>query len=107
VGEDKVCTSIVVAAELRYGCVRRASPELTRRVEAILSELPVRPLDQPADRRYAVLRAGLEADGETIGQNDLLIAAHALALGATMVTANVREFRRVAGLTVENWVENG
>lgn len=104
VGEDAAWTSVIVAAELRYGAARRGSPELTARVEAILAELSVLPLDRPADRRYGEIRADLELKGTPIGQNDLLIAAHALALGATVATANVHEFGRVDGLSVQNWL---
>ncbi len=101
---DSVCISIIVAAELRYGCARKGSPQLLRRVDEFLAEVPVLPFDLPADARYGSLRAELEAAGLPIGPNDLLIAAHAQALGATMVTANLAEFRRVRGLTVENWI---
>jgi tRNA(fMet)-specific endonuclease VapC len=101
---DSVCVSIIVAAELRYGCARKGSPQLLRRVEAFLSEVPVLPFDVPADNAYGGIRAELEAAGRPIGSNDLLIAAHASALGATMVTANVGEFQRVRGLSVENWI---
>lgn len=104
VGEDAVFTSIIVAAELRYGAAKRGSRTLTDRIEALLSELRVVALDTPADERYGAVRSDLEAQGMTIGHNDLLIAAHGLALGATVVTANVREFRRVDGLAVENWL---
>jgi tRNA(fMet)-specific endonuclease VapC len=58
----------------------------------------------PADAEYGGIRAELEATGQSIGPNDLLITAHAQALGATIVTADVAEFRRVRGLTVENWI---
>ncbi len=106
VGEDAVFTSIIVAAELRYGAAKKGSPALTDRIDALLSELRVLALDAPTDRRYGSVRAGLEAKGLTIGHNDLLIAAHGLALGATVVTANVREFQRVDGLAVENWLSD-
>jgi tRNA(fMet)-specific endonuclease VapC len=101
---EQVCVSIIVAAELRYGCARKASPQLRRRVEAFLAEVPVLPFDIPADDAYGDIRARLEAAGRPIGSNDLLIAAHARALAATVVTANVSEFRRVPGLSVENWL---
>lgn len=102
---DAVCVSVIVAAELRYGCAKKGSPRLLRRVEEFLSEVPVLPFDVPADGEYGSIRAELEAAGRPIGSNDLLIAAHAHALGATLVTANVGEYRRVRGLTVENWLE--
>ena len=104
VGGDAVCTSIIVAAELRYGCAKAGSQRLTRAVEAVLDEIAILPFEPPADAVYGSLRAALEAQGQPIGGNDLLIAAHALAMGATLVTANVGEFGRVRGLLVENWL---
>lgn len=104
VGQDNVATSIIVAAELRFGAERRSSARLTRQIELVLSTLPTLPLGEDADRHYARVRTDLERRGLPIGSNDLLIAAHALALGATLVTDNVREFARVEGLAVENWL---
>ena len=104
VGAKAVCTSIVVASELRYGCARKGSPKLLARVEELLRVIPVLPLDMPADADYGRIRAELETVGQPIGANDLLIAAHALALGMTLVTDNTREFGRVRGLKVENWL---
>ena len=106
VGEDAVCTSIVVAAELRYGAAKKASAKLSQRVEALLADVAVLPLEPRADTEYGIIRAELETAGHPIGGNDLLIAAHARTLGATLVTANTREFQRVRGLAVENWLEN-
>ena len=100
-----VSVSIIVAAELRYGAAKKGSPRLSRRVEEILSELPILPFEVPCEREYGSLRAMLEAAGQPIGSNDLLIAAHALTLGLTLVTANVGEFQRVPRLVVENWLE--
>lgn len=104
VGEDSVCTSIIVAAELRYGCARSASRRLIEAVGELLSEIDILPFDVPADAAYGMIRAALEASGKPIGGNDLLIAAHAQAVAATIVTANESEFRRVSGLKVENWL---
>lgn len=104
-GESNVCTSIVVAAELRYGARRRNSRRSTRNVEAILGSIEVLPLEEPADHAYAALRASLEKRGVVIGPNDMLIAAQALSLDHTVVTANNREFSRVPRLRVENWLE--
>jgi tRNA(fMet)-specific endonuclease VapC len=104
VGESSICTSIIVAAELRYGCAKSGSTRLRKAVEDLLGEISVLPFEAPADAEYGALRAALEAGGTPIGSNDLLIAAHARATGATIVTANVDEFRRVPGLTVENWL---
>ena len=101
--KDRLCTSIVVASELRYGCAKKGSPELLRRVEEILDEIGVIALDVPADAEYGNIRSELEAAGQPIGSNDLLIAAHACSLNLTLVTANVREFSRIPGLEVENW----
>ncbi len=105
VGESNVCTSLVVAAELRYGASKRNSRQLTDRVNAILSAIDVLPLEEPADQAYGELRAALESRGEMIGPNDMLIAAHAIALDKIVVTANQGEFSRVPGLRVENWIE--
>jgi tRNA(fMet)-specific endonuclease VapC len=101
---ESVCVSVIVAAELRYGCAKKGSPRLLRRVEELLAEVPVLPFDVPADSDYGGIRAELEKAGRPIGSNDLLIAAHARALAATVVTANVDKFRRVRGLNVENWL---
>ena len=104
VGEDNVCTSIIVAAELRYGCARSGSRRLIEAVEELLSEIDILPFDVPADAMYGMIRSALEASGTPIGGNDLLIAAHAQAIAATIVTANEGEFKRVRGLKVENWL---
>jgi tRNA(fMet)-specific endonuclease VapC len=104
VGENNVFTSIIVAAELRYGCAKNGSERLLKAVEDLLGEIDVLPLDVPTDAEYGELRAELEAAGKPIGGNDLLIAAHARAAGATIVTANTDEFKRVRGLKVENWL---
>jgi tRNA(fMet)-specific endonuclease VapC len=104
VGEDNVCTSIIVAAELRYGCARSGSRRLIEAVEELLSEIDILPFDVPADAAYGMIRTALEASGKPIGGNDLLIAAHAQAIAAIIVTANEGEFKRVRGLKVENWL---
>ena len=103
-GEGDICTSIVVAGELRYGCAQKGSPALLKRAEALLAEIPVLAIEAPVDAEYGGIRAELEAAGRPIGHNDLWIAAHAYTLGATIVTDNEREFRRIRGLQVENWL---
>lgn len=103
-GEDAVATSIVVAAELRYGAAKKGSTRLTAQVDAILGALEVIALEAPADAAYGAARVALEAKGQPIGGNDLLIAAQALSLNLVLVTDNTREFRRVAGLKLENWL---
>lgn len=104
VGEDTVCTSIVVASELRYGATKSGSKKLRERVDLLLSALEILPLEAPVDRHYAEVRHHLTRKGTSIGPNDLLIAAHALAAGLTIVTANVGEFSRVPGLAVDDWL---
>lgn len=105
VGESRLATSVIVAAELRYGATKRNSSRLSRQLEEILEVLPVLALEAPADRFYGMLRARLERAGELIGPNDLLIAAHALALDCVLVTDNEREFVRVPNLRMENWLK--
>ncbi len=104
VGEDNICTSIIVAAELRYGCARSESKRLLTAVEELLAEIEILPFDAPAEAEYGDIRTELETAGKPIGGNDLLIAAHARATEAIMVTANSNEFKRVRDLKVENWL---
>ena len=104
-GEETVCTSIIVAAELRYGAIKSNSAKLAERVDLILSALEILPLEIPADHQYASLRHHLTRRGTPIGPNDLLIAAHALVNDLTVITANVGEFSRVQGLKVANWLQ--
>jgi len=104
VGEANICTSIIVAAELRYAAARKASPRLSAQLEAILSAIEVLAFEPPADVAYGALRADLEMRGRPIGANDMLIAAQALALGHTLVTDNTREFERVPELVLDNWL---
>jgi len=104
-GEDTICTSIVVAAELRFGAAQSGSEKLADRVDLVLSALDILPLESPADRHYGEIRQHLTRQGAPIGSNDLLIAAHARALNLTVVTANTREFLRVPDLRVDNWLD--
>lgn len=104
VGEEAVCTSIVVACELRYGAAKKGSPVLSTRVDQLLSAIAVLSVDAGVDAAYGDIRAALEKAGTPIGANDNLIAAHAVAAGLTLVTDNVGEFSRVPGLIVENWL---
>lgn len=106
VGEANVCTSIVVAAELRYGAAKRKSARLARRLDVILTAMDIVAFESPMDRVYADVRNALEQRGRPIGGNDLIIAAQALALDAILVTDNVKEFEQVPGLKVENWVRS-
>ena len=106
IGEDQICTSIIVAAELRYGATKRASARLSPQLEAVLSAIPVLPFESPAEVVYGTLRTELETRGRPIGANDMLIAAQTLALGHTLVTDNTKEFSYVRGLSLENWLRD-
>lgn len=101
---DVVVTSVIVASELRFGAAKRPTATFGQRIEAIFDEIEALPFAAPADKIYGMIRAGLEQSGTPIGAIDLLIAAHALALDATLVTDNEREFARIQGLKVENWL---
>jgi tRNA(fMet)-specific endonuclease VapC len=102
--DEQLCTSIIVAAELRYGAAKKNSASLTARIAEMLAGLEVVALDTPTDAAYARLRVELERIGNPVGPHDLLIAAQALSLDMVIVTANEREFSRVPGLKVENWM---
>lgn len=104
VGEAQVSTSIIVAAELRYGATKKGSPRLSAQLEAVLGALEVLPFEVPADAAYGLLRTRLEQAGRPIGANDLLIAAQALSLSYTIITDNEREFAHVEDLRRENWL---
>lgn len=104
VGEAQVCTSIIVAAELRYGATKKGSLRLAAQLEMVLGALEVLALEPPSDAVYGSLRTNLERAGMPIGGNDLLIAAQALALGFTLITDNEREFARVPNLSCQNWL---
>lgn len=102
---EALCTSIVAAAELRFGAARKNSERLSRKVEEMLRSVEILPLEPDADRHYARLRVEMEKSGNVIGANDMLIAAHAVSIGCVLVTDNVREFGRVPGLRIENWLK--
>jgi tRNA(fMet)-specific endonuclease VapC len=104
IGARRLCTSIVVAGELRFGAAKVDSPRLEREVEGILARIAVLPIEPPTDSVYARIRADLQKRGRLIGPNDLWIAAHALALDLTLITANTGEFSRIEGLRIENWL---
>jgi len=95
--------SAVVEGELRYGIAKGAARQIERRVDALLTLINVVGLDSATAKRYGLLRAHLVSQGTPIGMNDVWIAAHALELGLTLVTDNIREFARVPGLVVDNW----
>ena len=101
---EDLCLSSVVAAELRYGADRSARRRTNHaRIDALLDEIECLDFDLRAAATYGRVRAQLEMAGTPIGPNDMLIAAHALSRGLSVVTDNVAEFARVKGLKVENW----
>ncbi len=104
VGEDKICASIIVACESRFGARKKNSPKLIEKLEVILDSIEILPFIHPIEEYYAEIRTYLEQQGTPIGGNDLLIAAHAISLNLTVITNNVREFSRVPNLKVENWL---
>lgn len=107
VGENRLCVSAIVASEARYGVRKRGSIKLGNRVEAVLSRIAIIPYDADASLSYATVRLELERLGTPISANDLLIAAHALSKNLALVTSNTKEFRRVKGLEIEDWTEQG
>lgn len=106
IGQANVCTIIIVAVELRFGVAKKRSPRLAQRVDELLATIEVLPFEEPADTIYGVIRVRLEKKGRPIGGNDLFIAAHAIALGCTLVSDNEREFSQVPGLRIENWLRH-
>lgn len=104
-GYDRVCTSLIVAAELRFGALKRGSSALTKKVNDLLTALPILPVEAGVDATYARIRLALERAGTPIGPNDLLIAAQTLDQELILITDNLNEFRRVPDLQVENWLD--
>ena len=103
-GPSDLCLSSIVVAELRYGADKSAHPQRNHALLDVLTgEIPCCDFDAGAATAYGKIRANLEKKGRTVGPNDMLIAAHSLSLGRVLVSDNVREFRRVRGLKVENW----
>ncbi|TLY66265.1 MAG: type II toxin-antitoxin system VapC family toxin [Gammaproteobacteria bacterium] len=100
---SELCVSVVTAAELRFGAEKAARPELARLVEAYLARLAILDWTDAVTFHYARIRAALERAGKPIGNLDLMIASHAVAEEATVVTNNVRHFASVPGLKVEEW----
>jgi len=104
VGEQHIFLSVIVAAELRFGLTRRPSATFRIRLEELLEQFRVLAVETPTDRVYATLRAQLEMSGTPISANDMFIAAHAIKLGHTLVTDNIREFSRIEAIRLENWI---
>ena len=99
--------SSVTVAELAFGVAKSGSARNQRALEQFLEPLEIADFDRSAALVYGRLRAALEASGTPIGPLDTQIAAHALALGVTLVSNNQREFSRVPGLRLEDWVGQG
>jgi tRNA(fMet)-specific endonuclease VapC len=98
-----VCISVIVQCEILFGLRRRTHPRWLTHYELLLDSVTVMPVEPGVAAHYAKLRTELEDAGTPIGSNDTLIAAHALAIGAVLVSAD-SDFRRVPGLRVENWL---
>ena len=104
-GKNDLCISAIAMAELEF-CVSNSSRINSNRdnLYRFISGFEIMPFDSNAAREYGDIRADLKRKGQMIGSNDMLIAAHAKSLGLTLVTNNIREFSRVDGLKVENWL---
>jgi tRNA(fMet)-specific endonuclease VapC len=96
--------SVITHGELIYGVEKsRLREQAARQLTELIGLLPVLPLPLQAGESYGAIRAALEVRGETIGNNDLWIAAHAQAARLVLVTNNESEFRRIRGLKIQNW----
>ena len=101
---EDLCISAITMAELEYGVCKSTLPDQNRQaLLMLLSRIRIVPFDENAAREYGMIRDDLTKKGTPIGANDLLIAAHARAVGVTLITNNVREFERVENLSIENW----
>jgi len=98
-----IALSSIVVSELLYGATKKDSPKLMRIVSAFIDNFIIYDYSKTSAQSYANIRTNLEKKGEIIGANDLLIASHALSLGAVLVTNNTREFKRVEKLILEDW----
>jgi tRNA(fMet)-specific endonuclease VapC len=98
-----LCISAITLAELRYGAERKGSKRLHGLIDTFTSAVEVASFDETAAAEFGRLASVLAERGTPIGEFDVLIAAHAVALRCTLVTNNVRHFSKVPGLSVENW----
>jgi len=104
-GINAVCMSAIAVSEIRFGLAKKRSEAFADRVEAALSRIALLDYGDDATFAYAAIRNDLQNRGTSIGTTDLFIAAHAKSLNLTLVTNNIREFSRVDGLKVENWLD--
>ena len=100
----QLAVSSITASELAFGVEKSGSERNKQALKKFLSPLEILPYDEQAVWHYAQLRHDLQSKGQTIGSLDMLIAAHALALDVVLVTNNTKEFERIEGLKLENWV---
>ncbi len=100
---SQVALSVITEMEIRYGLARNPKLRIADLIEEFLEGITILPLDSGVAGTYALVRAQLESKGKSIGPLDLMIGAHALSLDATLVTNNVKEFRRIRGLRVQDW----
>lgn len=101
---SQICVSALTAAELRLGANLRQSRRIESAIDVFLADIEVVPFDAECSRHFGVVAAELRRQGVPIGEFDTLIAAHALALDATLVTNNLKHFSRVRGLRAESWI---
>ena len=101
---NQITISSISAAELAFGVQKSGSRRNHQALEKFLAPLDVLPFSQQSIWHYAQLRHQLQQQGKPIGSLDMLIAAHALSLDATLVTNNIQEFERIIGLKLENWI---
>lgn len=103
---NDLCISSITYGELEYGVCKSANPEQNRQaLRQMLSGIPILDFDWLAAGHFGDIFAELERKGQRIGERDMLIAAHARSLGYTLVTNNTREFGRIEGLTVVDWLQ--
>ena len=103
--EQEICISVVSHGEILFGIAKQQpGASKKKRIDYLLDQMAIALVDENVARCYGKIRNSLESSGKPIGSNDTWIAAHALSLGATLVTGNVREYKRVAGLKVESWI---
>jgi len=102
--DHTIALSSIVVSELLYGASKKGSAKLIKVVNMFVEQFTIYDYNKASAKAYANIRTTLEKKGQVIGVHEMLIAAHALSLGATIVTNNVKEFERVEGLSVENWI---
>lgn len=101
---SELCVSAITVAELRFGATRRKSARLHSLVDSFIGNIAVMPFDEACAAEFGVIASELADRGSPIGEFDALIAAHAMSLGVTLVTNNLKHFHRIRNLRVENWI---